>query len=76
MPEFVVAYDSSSGKTLELEEVKFPSSMKTDASSWILGTPKLLSQKGIEDVKFKTAECCLVCDILKRSNDERISVSC
>ena len=35
-----------------------PSSMRTDASSWVLGTPKLLSQKGIEDVKIKTAYCC------------------
>jgi hypothetical protein len=35
-----------------------PSSMKTNVSAWLLGTPKLLSEKGIRDVKFKNAYCC------------------
>jgi hypothetical protein len=35
-----------------------PYTMKTDASAWILGMPKLLSEKGVEDVKIKTAYCC------------------
>ena len=35
-----------------------PSTMKTNVSAWVLGTPKLLSDKGIKDVRFKTAYCC------------------
>ena len=35
-----------------------PSSLTTNVAAWVTGTPKLLSQKGIEDVKFKTAYCC------------------
>ena len=35
-----------------------PSSLTTNVAAWVTGTPKLLSQKGIEDVKFKAAYCC------------------
>ena len=35
-----------------------PSSLTTNVAAWVTGTPKLLSQKGIEDVKFKSAYCC------------------
>ena len=35
-----------------------PSSLKTDVGAWVLGTPKLLSEKGIKDVTFKAAYCC------------------
>ena len=35
-----------------------PNSIKSDASTWILGTPKLLSEKGIKEVAFKSAYCC------------------
>ena len=35
-----------------------PHSIQTDSAAWILGTSQLLSKKGINDVKFKTAYCC------------------
>jgi hypothetical protein len=35
-----------------------PNTVKTNVSAWVLGTPKLLSEKGIKDVKFKAAYCC------------------
>jgi len=35
-----------------------PATIETNVGAWVLGTPQLLSQKGIKDVTFKSAYCC------------------